>query len=77
MLSALSYLHNNSYCHRDLKLENWVYADPSEDAMLKLIDFGFSQVFSAATPMTAVHGTVYYVAPEVMYIFCCVYKYIL
>ena len=64
MLMAIQYLHSNNYCHRDLKLENWV--DESEDAMLKLIDFGFSQVFSAAQPMTAIHGTVYYVAPEVL-----------
>lgn len=49
-----------------MKLENWVYADETDDSMLKLIDFGFSQVFSAAQPMTAVHGTVYYVAPEVL-----------
>lgn len=66
MLKAIQYLHKNNFCHRDLKLENWVYADESEDAQLKLIDFGFSQVFSAAQPMTAVHGTVYYVAPEVL-----------
>lgn len=66
MLTAIQYLHSNNYCHRDLKLENWVYADESEDAQLKLIDFGFSQVFSAAQPMTAIHGTVYYVAPEVL-----------
>ncbi len=30
---------------RDLKLENWLLADDSEIAKLKLIDFGFSRIF--------------------------------
>eukprot|EP00397_Hematodinium_sp_SG-2012_P010288 GEMP01010397.1.p1 GENE.GEMP01010397.1~~GEMP01010397.1.p1 ORF type:complete len:499 (+),score=77.68 GEMP01010397.1:154-1650(+) len=66
MFAALQFMHDHHMCHRDLKLENWVYADESEDAKLKLIDFGFSKVFSAGIPMTAMHGTVYYVAPEVL-----------
>eukprot|EP00918_Siedleckia_nematoides_P106076 GHVU01231567.1.p1 GENE.GHVU01231567.1~~GHVU01231567.1.p1 ORF type:complete len:386 (+),score=71.78 GHVU01231567.1:567-1724(+) len=66
MLSAVNYCHKHSICHRDLKLENWVYADPREDAPLKLIDFGFSRLFNRGIPMTAMHGTVYYVSPEVM-----------
>jgi len=66
MFGALSFMHDHSMCHRDLKLENWVYTDETEDAKLKLIDFGFSKVFSPGMPMTAMHGTVYYVAPEVL-----------
>lgn len=66
MLDALHYMHWHKMCHRDLKLENWVYADDSEDSKLKLIDFGFSKIFSPGQPMTAMHGTVYYVAPEVL-----------
>lgn len=66
MLGALQYLHCQFICHRDIKLENWVYADDSEDARLKLIDFGFSKVFNTGVPMTAMHGTIYYVAPEVL-----------
>ncbi|CEL97359.1 unnamed protein product [Vitrella brassicaformis CCMP3155] len=66
MLSAINYCHKHKICHRDLKLENWVYATPAEDAPLKLIDFGFSRIFNPGVPMTAMHGTVYYVSPEVM-----------
>ncbi|EZG67509.1 protein kinase domain protein [Gregarina niphandrodes] len=66
MLEAINYCHGHSICHRDLKLENWVYSNMSEDAELKLIDFGFSRIFSPVVPMTAMHGTVYYVSPEVM-----------
>eukprot|EP00914_Ancora_sagittata_P025914 GHVO01051190.1.p1 GENE.GHVO01051190.1~~GHVO01051190.1.p1 ORF type:complete len:520 (-),score=53.01 GHVO01051190.1:399-1958(-) len=50
----------------DLKLENWVYMDNSLDSPLKLIDFGFSRIFNPSIPMTAMHGTVYYISPEVM-----------
>uniref|UniRef100_A0A0G4I6M8 non-specific serine/threonine protein kinase n=1 Tax=Chromera velia CCMP2878 TaxID=1169474 RepID=A0A0G4I6M8_9ALVE len=66
MLSAINYCHNHRICHRDLKLENWVYANASENAPLKLIDFGFSRIFNPGVPMTAMHGTVYYVSPEVL-----------
>lgn len=66
MLSAINYCHQHHICHRDLKLENWVYADNSANAPLKLIDFGFSRIFNPGVPMTAMHGTVYYVSPEVM-----------
>lgn len=66
MLSAINYCHQHRVCHRDLKLENWVYADKTPDAPLKLIDFGFSRIFNPGVPMTAMHGTVYYVSPEVM-----------
>uniref|UniRef100_A0A0G4I0R2 non-specific serine/threonine protein kinase n=1 Tax=Chromera velia CCMP2878 TaxID=1169474 RepID=A0A0G4I0R2_9ALVE len=66
MLEAINYCHRHKTCHRDLKLENWVYGDASEDAKLKLIDFGFSRIFNPGVPMTAMHGTVYYVSPEVL-----------
>eukprot|EP00921_Rhytidocystis_pertsovi_P019108 GHVQ01030294.1.p1 GENE.GHVQ01030294.1~~GHVQ01030294.1.p1 ORF type:complete len:864 (-),score=164.49 GHVQ01030294.1:233-2824(-) len=66
MLAAINYCHKHRICHRDLKLENWVYATMADDAALKLIDFGFSRIFNPGVPMTAMHGTVYYVSPEVM-----------
>ena len=43
MIAAVSYLHANNICHRDLKLENWLYESDEEDAALKLCDFGFGQ----------------------------------
>jgi Ca2+-binding EF-hand superfamily protein len=66
MLDAIGYCHDHNIAHRDLKLENWVYSEASTDAQLKLIDFGFSKIFNPGVPMTAVHGTVYYVPPEVL-----------
>ena len=66
MLEAINYCHAHNVCHRDLKLENWVYASSASDSPLKLIDFGMSKVFNEGVPLTAIHGTVYYVAPEVL-----------
>mmetsp|Transcript_121377 Transcript_121377/g.259155 ORF Transcript_121377/g.259155 Transcript_121377/m.259155 type:complete len:575 (+) Transcript_121377:107-1831(+) len=66
MINAMSYLHTHNVVHRDLKLENWLYADTNRQT-LKLIDFGFSKVWSDADdPMYAPCGTTDYVAPEVL-----------
>ncbi|UKK01858.2 calcium-dependent protein kinase [Theileria orientalis] len=66
MLLTLNYLHSNGVCHRDLKLENWVFANQEIDSLLKMIDFGFARVFEKGIPMGGMHGTVYYVDPEVI-----------
>lgn len=66
MLDAIRYVHDHGICHRDLKLENWVYLNDDKDSPLKLIDFGFSKQFHPRVPMTAIQGTVYYVSAEVM-----------
>eukprot|EP00928_Gymnodinium_smaydae_P046424 TRINITY_DN30925_c0_g1_i1.p1 TRINITY_DN30925_c0_g1~~TRINITY_DN30925_c0_g1_i1.p1 ORF type:complete len:783 (+),score=161.21 TRINITY_DN30925_c0_g1_i1:84-2432(+) len=62
--NAVAYCHSRGVCHRDLKLENFVYEDDSDSARLKMIDFGLS-TFMKAT-MTDAVGTLYYVAPEVL-----------
>lgn len=67
MLSSLAYLHSNDLVHRDLKLENFIFTSKSEDADIKLIDFGFSrQYLEGETKMNELVGTCYYVAPEVL-----------
>lgn len=67
MLSSLNYIHLRRVCHRDLKLENFIFEHPGSDAEIKLIDFGLSKVYMEnAANMKAVLGTSYYVAPEVL-----------
>lgn len=66
MFHAVSYLHGNNICHRDLKLENWVYATSQMNSRLKLIDFGFSKVMHDTEPMTEILGTAFYMAPELL-----------
>ena len=54
-------------CHRDIKLENFVFEGPGDDAELKLIDFGLSSVVQkGAEEMHAQVGTVMFMAPEVL-----------
>ncbi|CAE8591875.1 unnamed protein product [Polarella glacialis] len=66
MLDAVSYLHSQNICHRDLKLENWLYENPHPEAKLKLCDFGFGQIVEPHMKLTAALGSLFYVAPEVL-----------
>jgi calcium-dependent protein kinase len=68
MLIAINYLHQHNIVHRDIKLENFLYEDGSEDATLKLIDFGFSRVWDPQSDerLQASCGSIQYVSPEVI-----------
>jgi calcium-dependent protein kinase len=66
ILSVITYCHDRNIVHRDLKPENFLLDTTSEEANLKVIDFGTSQFFVHGTPLTAKFGTPYYIAPEVL-----------
>ena len=46
MMNALKYCHENGVVHRDLKPENLLYSDKTEDAVLKVADFGLAKLFA-------------------------------
>jgi len=48
LLSGINYCHQNGVVHRDLKPENLLLSDASENASLKIADFGMSAVIFAA-----------------------------
>ena len=64
LVGAVSYVHNNSCVHRDLKLEN-ILLDKNEN--VKLIDFGFTREYEGkASYLQTFCGTVCYSAPEML-----------
>jgi calcium-dependent protein kinase len=68
ILSAVADCHVHGIIHRDLKPENFLYLDSSEDALLKVTDFGLSEFFSLQSqkPFNDIAGSAFYVAPEVL-----------
>jgi len=56
MFAAVAYLHSRRFAHRDIKLENFLLQNRSDDAVLKLIDFGFACQFKPGVPMTSKSG---------------------
>lgn len=64
--TALKYLHSNGIVHRDLKPENLIYQNPTEEALLKITDFGLAKYRARDTQLSTACGTPGYVAPEVL-----------
>ena len=64
--TALYYLHSFGIAHRDLKPENILMADNSDDADLKIVDFGLSKIIGPNETSLDPFGTLSYVAPEVL-----------
>lgn len=68
ILDALDYVHTRTpvIIHRDLKPENLLYLDQSDNAALKIADFGLSKMLYAEENTATVCGTPGYCAPEVL-----------
>jgi len=68
MAAAIRYIHSMGIVHRDIKLENWVFASPAQER-LKLIDFGLATRIvgeGKTRKLMQMCGTCYYVAPEII-----------
>jgi serine/threonine protein kinase len=52
--------------HRDLKLENIMMSDESDQAKPKIVDFGLAKIIGPKQTATEPFGTLGYVAPEVL-----------
>ena len=68
ILESVNYLHFHGVCHRDLKPENILFSSLLDNYEIKLIDFGLSKIFAENNNiMKGSVGTLYYMAPEVIY----------
>jgi len=67
LLSAVLYIHQRGYVHRDIKLDNIMFENRLPGAEPKLIDFGFAcKVTKGAEQIHGRYGTLSYMAPELL-----------
>lgn len=64
--TALFYLHTYGIVHRDIKPENIILKDTSENADVKIGDFGLAKIIGPTETCTETYGTLAYIAPEVL-----------
>ncbi|XP_045807294.1 calcium-dependent protein kinase 8-like isoform X2 [Trifolium pratense] len=58
--------HKHGVMHRNLKLENFLFADKTETGPLKIADFHLSIFFQPGERLNQMVGSSYYMAPEVL-----------
>ena len=66
ILMALFYIHSYGVVHRDLKPENILMTDDSDEADIRILDFGLSKILGPEEKCTEPYGTLSYCAPEVL-----------
>ena len=66
LMSGICYCHQNGIVHKDLKPENIILDDESEDLSIKIIDWGCAKTLNKKEKLHSVDGTSYYIAPEIL-----------
>ncbi len=66
LATAVFYIHSFGIVHRDLKPENILMTDNSDEADIRLLDFGLSKIIGPNEKCREPYGTLSYVAPEVL-----------
>jgi len=66
LCAAVFYIHSYGIAHRDLKPENILMTDNTEEADIRVLDFGLSKIIGPTQHCTEPYGTLSYVAPEVL-----------
>ncbi|XP_018901176.1 ribosomal protein S6 kinase alpha-5 isoform X2 [Bemisia tabaci] len=66
LVSALHFMHSRGVVHRDLKPENLLFTEETDDAVIKIVDFGFVRLKQESETMHTPCFTLHYAAPEVL-----------
>jgi len=66
IFNAINYLHENMVAHRDLKPENLIFESNSDEATLKIIDFGFAKSLRRHGALSSPCGSVGYSSKELV-----------
>jgi hypothetical protein len=66
LCKAVYYMHSYGIAHRDIKPENVLLTEESEDADIRLLDFGLSKIVGPNQKCTEPYGTLTYCAPEII-----------
>ena len=66
LCKAVYYVHSYGIAHRDIKPENILLTEESEDADIRLLDFGLSKIVGPNQKCTEPYGTLTYCAPEII-----------
>lgn len=66
LAEALLMCHKRDIVHRDLKPENLLYSNDTDDAVIKLADFGLAKIIKGEDMLKTACGTPGYVAPEIL-----------
>jgi serine/threonine protein kinase len=67
MVSAVAYCHEKGYCHRDVKLENFLFDKTNNRPIL--IDFGFASPISIDGLYRDFPGSPAYACPEILQVY--------
>jgi serine/threonine protein kinase/Ca2+-binding EF-hand superfamily protein len=66
LCAAVYYLHSYGIIHRDIKPENILMTDTTDNADIKLLDFGLSKILTPKEKCCDTYGTISYCAPEIL-----------
>ncbi|XP_041353534.1 ribosomal protein S6 kinase alpha-5-like [Gigantopelta aegis] len=67
LVKAIEFMHSKGVVHRDLKPENLIFEDDSDEAEIKIVDFGFARFNPENQTLNTPCFTLPYAAPEVLH----------